>query len=138
MRPTLIVQATRRKLNKAPRIEILPPLPLFRRILRAHRLLPTPQRVLGDSYVKQEFRLHKNIDNPAQIIGFLSQWQKYLEAVAGDRWQHEALDMNKIEQMEPDKIVQLYELMVAAQDRDSEYNAIPQVELPRPDILDKR
>jgi len=82
--------------------------------------------MLGDSYVKSEFKLHKSVDNPAQIIGFLSQWQKYLEAVLGDRWQHETLDIETIERMEPDKIVQLYELMVAAQKGTSEYNAIPE------------
>lgn len=128
MKPSLIVSATRRKLRPVPRLEVLPPLRLYRRLLRAHRLLPFEQRMLGDSYVKNEFRLHKDIDNPAQIIGFLTQWQKYLEAVLGDRWQHETLDMETIERMEPDKIVQLYELMVATQRGVSEYNAIPDEE----------
>lgn len=132
MRITALRLATRRNVNGPPRIEILPPLPLYRRILRAHRLLPARQRALGDSYVKNEFRLHRNIDNPAQIIGFLSSWQKYLEAILGDKWQHEKLDMDAIERMDSDKIVQLYELMVAAQNRESIYNAIPDVELPRP------
>lgn len=135
MKSSAVRLATRRNVNAPPRIEILPPLPLYRRILRAHRLLPPQQRALGDSYVKNEFRLHRNIDNPAQIIGFLSSWQKYLEAILGDKWQHEKLDMDQIERMEPDKIIQLYELMVAAQNRESVYNAIPDVELPRPGNL---
>lgn len=83
------------------------------------------QRILGDSYVKSEFRLHRNVNNPVQIIGFLSQWQNYVEAVLGDRWHHETLDIATIERMEPDKIVQLYELMVTVQRRQSEYNSLP-------------
>ena len=126
MRPSRLLNATRRKLRPVPKLEILPPLRLYRRLLRAHQLLPFEQRMLGDSYVKSEFKLHKSVDNPAQIIGFLSQWQKYLEAVLGDRRQHETLDIETIERMEPDKIVQLYELMVAAQKGTSEYNAIPE------------
>lgn len=126
MKSSTILLATRRKLKPVPKLEILPPLVLLRRILRAHQLLPYEQRMLGDLYVKSEFKQHKSVDNPAQIIGFLSQWQKYLEAVLGDRWQHESLDVATIERMEPDKIVQLYELMVAAQQGKSEYNAIPE------------
>lgn len=75
--------------------------------------------------MKSEFRLHRNVDNPVQIIGFLSQWQKYVEAILGDRWHLETLDIATIEKMEPDKVVQLYELMVAVQRRQSEYNALP-------------
>lgn len=127
--------ATRRKLQpKVPKIELLPPLMLYRRILRAHRLLPVPQRVLGHSYVKSEFKQHKNVDNPAQVIGFLTQWQKYLEMILGDRWQTESLSIETIERLDPDKIVQLYELMVATKNGESEYKAI-EFELPRrPDV----
>jgi hypothetical protein len=49
---------------------LLPPIPLYRTILRTHRKkLPVEQRVLGDMYVKAEFRAHKAIDNPVQIVG---------------------------------------------------------------------
>lgn len=49
---------------------LLPPIPLFRTILRTHRKkLPVEQRLLGDMYVKAEFRAHKDIDNPVQIVG---------------------------------------------------------------------
>jgi hypothetical protein len=49
---------------------ILPPLQLYRRLLRAHRkFLPRQERLLGDEYVKSEFRVHKDIDNPVQIVG---------------------------------------------------------------------
>ena len=48
---------------------ILPPLALYRRVLRAHRRhLPSELRVLGDGYVKNEFRAHQKVENPAQVV----------------------------------------------------------------------
>lgn len=48
---------------------ILPPLALYRRVLRAHRRhLPSELRVLGDGYVKNEFRAHREVENPAQVV----------------------------------------------------------------------
>lgn len=48
---------------------LLPPLELYRRLLRAHRKhLPQEMRVLGDEYVKREFRAHRAVENPAQIV----------------------------------------------------------------------
>jgi hypothetical protein len=50
---------------------LLPPIPLYRRLLRSHRkTLPVELRTLGDLYVKAEFRAHKDIDNPVQIVSF--------------------------------------------------------------------
>ncbi|CAO3646803.1 unnamed protein product [Cunninghamella echinulata] len=60
---------------------LLAPLPLYRQILRVHRNLPPAMRFMGDDYVKFEFRRHKDIDNPVHIIGFISQWQEYLETM---------------------------------------------------------
>lgn len=55
-------------LKPAP-MAILPPIPLYRRILRAHRnFLPSDMRLMGDEYVKAEFRRHKEIDNPIHIV----------------------------------------------------------------------
>lgn len=48
---------------------LLPPIPLYRRLLRAHRKhLPSEMRVLGDLYIKAEFRAHRNVDNPAHMV----------------------------------------------------------------------
>ncbi|KAG0044018.1 acetate non-utilizing protein 9 [Gryganskiella cystojenkinii] len=61
---------------------LIPPLTLYRQILRAHRAhLPPQFRILGDGYVKAEFHRHKNVDNPLYIVGFLEQWQDYLNHV---------------------------------------------------------
>lgn len=51
-------------------LALLPPIPLYRRLLRAHRkCLPVEMRLLGDEYVKSEFRAHRDIDNPVHIVG---------------------------------------------------------------------
>jgi hypothetical protein len=48
---------------------LLPPIPLYRRLLRAHRKhLPADMRVLGDEYIKAEFRAHRKVDNPAHLV----------------------------------------------------------------------
>jgi hypothetical protein len=50
-------------------LALLPPIPLYRRLLRAHRkCLPREMRLLGDEYVKSEFRAHRNVDNPVHIV----------------------------------------------------------------------
>jgi hypothetical protein len=52
---------------------LLPPIPLYRRLLRAHRKLPREERTLGDLYVKAEFHAHRNIDNPIHIVRRIAQ-----------------------------------------------------------------
>lgn len=48
---------------------LLPPIPLYRRLLRAHRKhLPVEMRLLGDEYIKAEFRAHQKVDNPAHLV----------------------------------------------------------------------
>ncbi len=54
-------------LKPAP-LALLPPIPLYRRLFRTHRkFLPKELRILGDEYVKHEFRQHQNIENPMHI-----------------------------------------------------------------------
>lgn len=49
---------------------LLPPIPLYRRLLRAHRKYLDPEmRVLGDEYIKAEFRAHRNVENPVHLVG---------------------------------------------------------------------
>ncbi|KAI6249934.1 Succinate dehydrogenase assembly factor 3, mitochondrial [Erysiphe necator] len=85
--------------NATP-MALLPPIPLYRRILRTHRKhLPKQMRLLGDEYVKKEFRSHKNIENPIHIIGFLKEWQMYAQKLEGNEWIGERMDPAKIEKM---------------------------------------
>lgn len=52
---------------------LLPPLVLYRRLLRVHRKkLPAEMRLLGDEYVKSEFRAHRNVENPMHIVSAFS------------------------------------------------------------------
>jgi len=67
--------------------------------------------VLGDEYVKSEFRLHRDIDNPVHIVGFLTEWQLYAQKLEGDAWRGEKLDRGKIEKMSDEQVGQLYEMM---------------------------
>ena len=64
---------------------LLPPIPLYRALLRVHRKLPAEMRSLGDDYVKSEFRRHQKISNPLHIVGFCSQWKMYLDAMLADQ-----------------------------------------------------
>ena len=57
-----------RGLKPAP-LALLPPIPLYRRLFRTHRrFLPQEMRVLGDEYIKSEFRAHQKIENPMHIV----------------------------------------------------------------------
>jgi hypothetical protein len=102
---------------------LLPPIPLYRRLLRAHRkFLPSEMRLLGDEYIKSEFRAHREVDNPAHLvrasplihqgnkveilmrvrrgqIGFLTEWQLYAQKIEGDSWLGEKIDPGKVAKM---------------------------------------
>ncbi|KAI5481349.1 acetate non-utilizing protein 9, mitochondrial [Pseudohyphozyma bogoriensis] len=106
---------------------LIPPIPLYRRLLRVHRkVLPIEMRVLGDDYVKQaEFRRTKSTDNPLHIVGFLSEWQKYLEfhekqLVEADaekaRREGQKMKEELFEKLSAEQIGQLHELMLATQE----------------------
>lgn len=100
-------------------LALLPPIPLYRRILRSHRLhLPRQMRLLGDEYVKAEFRAHRKTDNPVHIVGFLTEWQLYAQQVEGDAWRGEKLDKGKVDKMSDQQIGQLYELMTAIREKE--------------------
>ena len=47
---------------------------LYKTCLRLHRGLPTQMQIIGDAYVKDEFKRHKKVDNPAQIASFMEAW----------------------------------------------------------------
>ncbi|CAI7675854.1 unnamed protein product [Penicillium pancosmium] len=80
-------------------LALLPPLQLYRRLLRVHRKLDPEMRVLGDSYVKKEFRAHRTAENPLHIIGFLTEWQLYAQKLEGDNWTGEKLDKSKLDKL---------------------------------------
>ncbi|PGH29000.1 acetate non-utilizing protein 9, mitochondrial [[Emmonsia] crescens] len=107
--------------NSRQQFALLPPLQLYRRLLKVHRKkLPKDMRLLGDEYVKSEFRAHRNVDNPIHIVGFLTEWQLYAQKLEGDTWRGEKLDKAKIDKMSDQQIGQLYELMNALQKKDED------------------
>ncbi|KAF2399785.1 acetate non-utilizing protein 9 [Trichodelitschia bisporula] len=106
--------------NRAQPQALLPPLHLYRRVLRAQRKLPRDLRVLGDTFIKQEFRQHKDVENPLQLVGFLSSWQLFAQNLEGDTWRAGKLDKAIFEKMSDDQKVQLYELMLAARKGDAD------------------
>ncbi|KAH8891044.1 ACN9-domain-containing protein [Thozetella sp. PMI_491] len=77
-------------------------------------------RLLGDEYIKAEFRAHRTVDNPVHLIGFLTEWQLYAQKIEGDSWVGEKLDPGKIEKMSDEQFGQLYELMKTIQGREQE------------------
>lgn len=115
---------------KAAVQSLLPPLVLYKRLLRAHKKhLPVEMKVLGDDYVKAEFRRTKTTDNPLHIMGFLSEWKKYLDAIeAGEGSKGKQLDVDFLEKMSPEQVGQLYELMLAAKGEMTESEREKQIE----------
>jgi len=100
---------------------LLPPIPLYRRLLRSHRKrLGVEERLLGDMYVKAEFRAHRHVENPVQIIGFLSEWQQYCQMLEGDSWKDAKMEKAKIDKMSDQQIGQLYELMQQIKNKSQE------------------
>ncbi|KAF8912320.1 hypothetical protein CPB85DRAFT_1375777 [Mucidula mucida] len=99
---------------------LLPPISLYRHILRAHRYLSPEMKIFGDGYVKDEFRRHRRVDNPVHIIGFLSSWKQYLDLLPKGRgekaFKGKPLDPQLLEKMSPEQVGQLYELMQATKD----------------------
>ena len=74
MRKSILLKATPaaiihgQSLKPVP-LALLPPIPLYRRLLRCHRkYLDREMRLLGDSYIKSEFRSHRSVENPLHIV----------------------------------------------------------------------
>ncbi|EDK38772.1 hypothetical protein PGUG_02870 [Meyerozyma guilliermondii ATCC 6260] len=115
MKPSL-VRLVRPRRPERVTDPLLPPLQLYKNILRAHATkLPVELRSLGDQYVKAEFKAHKNIDNPLHIVGFLTQWQDYLKSIDGGSWLNGKLSKQELDKMSPEQVGQLYELMQETQ-----------------------
>lgn len=100
-------------------VALYPPIPLYRRLLGAHRRLPLEMRSLGDDYVKAEFRRHRETTNPVHIMGFLTQWKMYLDELPrdpSDSRSFKKLDPTVYEKMSAEQLGQLYEFMHATKE----------------------
>ncbi|THV01051.1 hypothetical protein K435DRAFT_963722 [Dendrothele bispora CBS 962.96] len=69
---------------------------------------------------KQSFRRHREVTNAAQVIGFLSQWQAYLnqmpKGAGGEEFRGKKLDPIMYEKMSTEQLGQLYELKNATKE----------------------
>ncbi|KXS10690.1 ACN9-domain-containing protein [Gonapodya prolifera JEL478] len=57
------------------------PLRLYRSIFKLHRQMPPALRYIGDSYVRDEFKRHKEADD-FFVEQFMNQWSSYLHDMA--------------------------------------------------------
>lgn len=94
---------------------------LYRQILKLHRLLPSEMRILGDNYVKAEFKLHRKSREPQVLETFYLEWAKYseslLEQVSQDfetnsveRSLGSKLELKKLSDFNDDQLYNLMEL----------------------------
>uniref|UniRef100_A0AC34R446 Succinate dehydrogenase assembly factor 3 n=1 Tax=Panagrolaimus sp. JU765 TaxID=591449 RepID=A0AC34R446_9BILA len=100
------------------------PLVLYKRILRLHYGLPTPEmKLMGDAYVKDEFRRHKTAA-PELALLFLKEWTEYCTMLSKQLSNKglvkglsvgKDLDPEQIEVLEEQKLFQLYELKQEAE-----------------------
>lgn len=59
-------------------------LALYRSILRLHnQKLPLDLRLLGTTYLRTEFRAHRNVTNEAQLKQFFAAWEGYATMLKG-------------------------------------------------------
>ena len=82
-------------------------LKLYRNILRAHQQYLTnhDMKMLGDRYVKSEFKLHKNVTNQTQLDQFFVGWNEYLNHITQTGRKHTVLSVNGEEHQEVDTTV---------------------------------
>ncbi|KAK3104729.1 hypothetical protein FSP39_008786 [Pinctada imbricata] len=54
---------------------------LYKAVLKLHRGLPLEMKALGDQYVKEEFKRHKNVGHAEAKI-FMEEWTRYYVILA--------------------------------------------------------
>ncbi|XP_003704317.2 succinate dehydrogenase assembly factor 3 [Megachile rotundata] len=99
---------------------------LYKTILRLHRGLPAEVQPLGNSYVRDEFKRHKNCDE-ATASTFLNEWTEYaimLTKQLGLKGPHMSKPLGKnlkpedLDKFRDEQVYQLYELLNAATDKE--------------------
>ena len=87
-----------------------PVLSLYRRLLRLHRQkLPATKRKLGDSYLKKEFRDHRNA-KPEFVKGFIEEWSRYADDLARRGDAGKDLSADVLTKMSPEQKAMLAKL----------------------------
>ncbi|KXN70917.1 hypothetical protein CONCODRAFT_29272, partial [Conidiobolus coronatus NRRL 28638] len=90
---------------------------LLRSIFRIHRTLPQDLRFLGDKYVLEEFKRHKDLKKGDPYLGgFNKQWNFYLielkrqQLLNSDGNWGQSLGEEKLKKLSEDQVHTLYEL----------------------------
>ncbi|KAM9340576.1 succinate dehydrogenase assembly factor 3, mitochondrial [Symphorus nematophorus] len=97
---------------------------LYKRILVLHRFLPIDLRALGDQYVKDEFRRHKNA-TAEEVTSFMTEWENYKDTLQTQVLESAGkglssakfgaeLSEGKLSSFQDEQVGQLYELMLEA------------------------
>jgi hypothetical protein len=91
---------------------------LYRAILSSHRRkLPAEHRKLGDAYVKEEFRAHKDAA-PGFVKTFMDEWSTYLVTLQQQEGNFGAhMSTTQIGDLNEEQATQLRELRAAAMQR---------------------
>lgn len=66
---------------------------LYKSILRLHRTLPTEFKIIGNAYIKSEFKKHKEITDEKINTEFLYQWMTYRDQIASQKINKGNLDI---------------------------------------------
>lgn len=94
---------------------------LYRHILKLHRLLPSEMRVIGDNYVKTEFRLHRSVLETNVLETFYSEWSEYAKTLLNqvshdfetnsvEKSLGSKLEMKRLSEFNDDQLFNLMEL----------------------------
>ncbi|XP_013874945.1 succinate dehydrogenase assembly factor 3, mitochondrial [Austrofundulus limnaeus] len=95
---------------------------LYKKVLVLHRFLPLHLRALGDQYVKDEFRRHKEA-GAEEVKSFMKEWENYKDTLqsqvlkSAGRQQNPVkfgadLSEEDLKHFQDEQIGQLYELML--------------------------
>ncbi|KAM8966581.1 succinate dehydrogenase assembly factor 3, mitochondrial [Pelodytes ibericus] len=109
---------------------------LYKKILILHQTLPLHLKALGDQYVKDEFRRHKNA-NPQETKVFMAEWEAYsmvLWKQAREEWRTAGanrkygaeLSEDKLNSFREEQVGQLLELMQEATKPKQQFDVVDQ------------
>lgn len=105
---------------------------LYKRILVLHRFLPIDLRALGDQYVKDEFRRHKQA-TPEEVTNFMTEWENYKDTLQSQVLEAAGVRLGPIKfgvdlseaslsNFQEEQIGQLYELMLESTKPNKQFN----------------
>ncbi|XP_053719372.1 succinate dehydrogenase assembly factor 3, mitochondrial [Synchiropus splendidus] len=105
---------------------------LYKRVLVLHRFLPIDLRALGDQYVKDEFRRHKDA-SPEETRSFMLEWESYKDTLQSQIVELMAnpenivkfgadLPEKRLSDFQDEQIGQLYELLLESTKPNRQFN----------------